>query len=180
MDYMAIIDRLYADHAKARSLLLLHSRSVADLALVIAGRRGLRVDHAFVEEASMLHDVGMIFCDAPPLHCHGAEPYIRHGVLGRGLLEAEGCPAHALVCERHVGAGLTQEEIARAGLPLPVRAMLPVSTEERLIAYADKFFSKGNRGGIIELERVRAQIGRYGTAQLARFDEWVEEFGADF
>lgn len=177
---MALIDRIYADHAKARGVLLGHSRKVADLALAIADLRGIGVDRAFVEEAAMLHDVGMVLCDAPPLHCRGAEPYIRHGVLGRGLLEAEGCPAHALVCERHVGAGLTQEEITRAGLPLPVRAMLPVSTEERLIAYADKFFSKGNGGGIIGLERVRAQIGRYGTAQLARFDEWVEEFGADF
>lgn len=177
---MAIIDRIYADHAKARALLLMHSRRVADLALAIADTRGLGVDRAFVEEAAMLHDVGMVLCDAPPLHCRGAEPYIRHGVLGRGLLEAEGYPAHALVCERHVGAGLLPEEIARGGLPLPARAMLPVSVEERLIAYADKFFSKGNSGGIMALERVRAQIARYGPAQLGRFDGWVAEFGAEF
>ena len=90
----------------------------------------------------MLHDIGIGLCEAPQLHCSGTEPYLAHGVLGRQLLEKEGLGLHALVCERHTGAGITAEEIREGGLPLPVRDYLPVSLEEKIICVADKFYSK--------------------------------------
>ncbi|WP_438590086.1 HD domain-containing protein [Duncaniella muris] len=42
-----------------------HCRSVADLALEINRRKGLGLDQAAVEEAAMLHDIGIFMCDAP-------------------------------------------------------------------------------------------------------------------
>ena len=53
-----------------------------------------------------------------------------------------GYPQHARVCERHTGAGLTKREIIEQELPLPQQDFLPETTEEKLICYADKFFSK--------------------------------------
>ena len=44
--------------------------------------------------------------------------------------------------KRHTGAGLTKKEIIEQELPLPQQDFLPETTEEKLICYADKFFSK--------------------------------------
>ena len=54
----------------------------------------------------MLHDIGIIRCNAPGIQCFGNEPYICHGRIGAEMLRAEGFPHHARVCERHTGRGL--------------------------------------------------------------------------
>ena len=100
------------------------------------------IDREFVKEAALLHDIGVCRTAAPGIGCHGSEPYIRHGIIGREILEAEGLPRHAMVCERHIGVGLTVEDIRAQNLPLPMREMSPVSVEERIICFADLFYSK--------------------------------------
>ena len=60
MDYQTIIDTFYPENNALRHILLVHSRSVADKALAIAGRHPeLKLDRRFIEEAAMLHDIGM-------------------------------------------------------------------------------------------------------------------------
>ena len=77
MDYQAIIDKYYPADDELRRVLLLHSRQVADRCLQIAHKhQELPVDQHFLEEAAMLHDIGIFQCDAPSIHCHGTEPYI--------------------------------------------------------------------------------------------------------
>ena len=61
----------------------------------------------------MLHDIGIFLTHAPQIGCHGDKPYICHGYLGRELLEKEGFPRHAIVCETHVGVGLTIADIEK-------------------------------------------------------------------
>ena len=95
-----------------------------------------------MEEAAMLHDIGIFLTHAPSLGCNGPHPYLKHGHLGCKLLEKEGLPKHALVCERHVGVGITRKDVLDHKLPLPAKDMLPLSLEEKIICYADKFFSK--------------------------------------
>lgn len=159
--------------------LLEHSRLVAGKALEVAGRVAhMRPDAVFIEEAAMLHDIGIIRTRAPMFGCTGQAPYICHGVIGREMLEAEGLPRHALVCERHVGVGLTAREIEGKGFPLPARDMVPVSLEEIIVCYADKFFSKNDNLFMEKpLEAVRAEIARYGEEKLALFDRWAALFG---
>ena len=80
MDYQAIIDKYYPADDELRRVLLLHSRQVADRCLLIVKKhKELPVDVQFLEEAAMLHDIGIYQCDAPSIHCHGTEPYIKHG-----------------------------------------------------------------------------------------------------
>lgn len=122
----------------------MHSRSVADKALWIAGKHPeLNLDTVFLEEAAMLHDIGIFLTHAPGIQCFGTEPYICHGYLGAGLVRKEGFPRHALVCERHTGAGLSLKDIMDQKLPVPHREMLPVSMEEQVICFAlTSFFLK--------------------------------------
>jgi uncharacterized protein len=162
----------------AGEALLKHSGLVAEKALVIAEGLGLSDDSlAFLREGALIHDIGIYLTRAPELGCTGNEPYIRHGVLGRGLIEAEGLHELALVCERHVGAGITAREIESSGLPLPARDMLPLSIEEKIICVADKFFRKTGTRLELTLEEARQTVARYGPGPAGRFDSWLEELG---
>ena len=134
------------------------------------------LDQTFIAEAAMLHDIGIFKCDAPRIHCHGTHQYIEHGYLGADLLRTEGLPRHALVCERHTGVGLTLEMIERTNLPLPHRDLIPVSLEEQLICYADKFFSKTQLEEAHSIDRIRKYLGRYGDDEVKKFDNWNRLF----
>lgn len=175
-----LINKYYAQHPAAHRILLEHSRQVTKRALNIARylQTSTPVDLQFVAEAAMLHDIGMIATDTPELFCHGCGSYLRHGIAGRKILENEGLPQHALVCERHIGIGLTAEEIRTKHLPLPQRDMLPLSLEEQIICYADLFYSKSenNRGKEKSLEKVRKAIGRFGKEKLIVFEQWRQRF----
>ncbi len=166
-----LIKKYYEEGSALLDLLLTHSEMVAGKALAVAEAARLDVDRNFVKEAAMLHDIGIFQCDAPGIYCHGHEPYIRHGVIGAALMRQEGLESIARVCERHTGSGLTAKEIAETGLPLPHNDFLPETLEEKLICYADKFYSKsGNPREEKSLERVRRSMSKFGAEALERFD----------
>ena len=175
-----IIKRFYTEGSELYSLLLVHSNSVTELALKLGKRlpEG-SIDLEFVQQASMLHDIGIFLTDAPGIHCHGREPYICHGVLGRQLLDSLGLHRHALVCERHTGAGITLGDIERQNLPLPHRDMLPVTTEEKLICFADKFFSKTRPDRMKTLAQARRSLEKFGGETLKRFETLNAMFNDD-
>ena len=180
MNPLNIIDKYYLPGSELHSLLVVHSQNVARLACRLGQRLvdgGETVDLDFVHEAAMLHDIGIFLTDAPGIHCHGTRPYICHGILGRELLDALRLPRHALVCERHTGAGISRNDIIAQHLPLPLRDMLPISIEEQLICYADKFFSKTRPDEQKSLEHARRSLERFGDATLARFDALNSRFG---
>ena len=113
MSPQGLIDKYYPEANELRHILLTHSRSVADKALWIADRHPeLSLDRDFLYEAAMLHDIGIFLTDADGIYCFGDKPYICHGYLGADLVRSEGYPRHALVCERHTGAGLALEDIS--------------------------------------------------------------------
>ena len=156
---------------------MIHSRSVADKALAIAeAHPELPIDKQFVEEAAMLHDIGIFRTNAPSIYCFGTEPYICHGTIGAQLMREEGFPQHALVCERHTGSGLSLLEIERQNLPVPHHDMLPLSLEEKLICYADKFFSKTHLERERTVEQARNSLLKFGEEGIARFDTWIQLF----
>lgn len=170
----------YCPDASAYGIILAHSRMVARKALAVARRLDdARLDLAFIEEAALLHDIGVALVEAPHIGCHGGEPYIRHGIIGRDILDGERLPRHALVCERHIGVGLTTADILDQGLPLPLHDMVPVSTEERIVCFADLFFSK--KPGRLEEEKsvgeVRTALARFSPDKAGIFDAWLAEFG---
>ena len=119
MNPLDIIAKYYPVGSEAYRILVIHSRSVADKALAIARMHPeMNLDLTFVEEAAMLHDIGIFRCNAPDIDCHGDAEYICHGYLGAELMRAEGYPRHARVCERHTGTGITLAMIEERGLPL--------------------------------------------------------------
>jgi uncharacterized protein len=178
MDPLELLTTFYKPESRAYQILYGHSRAVSDKAVRIAmNHPELNPDLHFLEEAAMVHDIGIYLTNAPNLFCFGDYPYLAHGYLGCELLTSLGFSEHGLVCERHTGVGITREEIIEKKLPLPHRDLMPESVEEQIIAFADKFYSKS---GEIHREKslsdVRKSIARFGNQNLQRFNEWCELF----
>jgi uncharacterized protein len=177
MNPAEIIYRFYTPDSPLARTLIRHSQQVRDKALEAAARVAhLQPNLPFIAEAAMLHDIGIYQTASARLGCRGNRPYICHGVIGRRLLEQCGLHAHGLVCERHVGVGLIRKEIEEQGLPLPHRDMVPVSIEEVIICYADKFYSKTNGGREHPLEQVLAELHGFGPDKADRFMKWHQLF----
>lgn len=170
MDINEIYNLFYQDNPELLATVLTHSECVARKALGCLISKNIEADLQFVKEAAMLHDIGVVKCHAPSIFCFGQLPYICHGIQGRLMLDALDLPRHALVCERHTGSGLTEEDIIRQNLPLPHRDMLPLSIEEKAVCYADKFFSKsGDLTAEKPLGNVISQMEAHGADSLRRF-----------
>ncbi len=178
IDIAHIFAKYYQPHSPLWQLVWQHSEQVARLAQEIAqARPHLDINSTFLYEAAMLHDIGVFRTHAPSIMCNGDAPYLQHGLIGAELLRAEGLEAHALVCERHIGVGLTVEDIRRQNLPLPHRDMMPITPEEKLVCYADNFFSKSQPAHMRTFEQVRASVARFGENNLQRFDDLAQLFG---
>ncbi|WP_129125779.1 HD domain-containing protein [Geomonas oryzae] len=180
MNPRALLEKYFNDNPQGLEIVYRHSRMVADKALAIAeGVKGRQLDLRFIEEAALLHDIGVSRVYAPKLNCFGKAPYLSHGIIGRTILDAEGLPHHAMVCERHIGVGLTARDIAEQKLALPEREMSPVTDCERIVALADLFYSK--KGGELEREKsteqVRSDLARFSQEKVRIFENWLADFG---
>ncbi|KAF5060042.1 Ribonuclease Y [anaerobic digester metagenome] len=116
---------------------LRHCRAVTGLALALAGDDPL-FDRSLLETGGMLHDIGRSVT-------HG----IGHAQVGARICRSLGLSEPvARIVERHTGAGLTADDCVLLGLE-PIDCV-PVTPEERLVAYADKRL-KGDR--VVSMER---------------------------
>ena len=177
MDPLEIIGKYYDIQSKLYDILTTHSRNVADKALAIAKNHPeMNLDIKFIEEAAMLHDIGVINCYAPDIDCRGTYEYICHGHLGAEMLRKEGYPKHALVCERHTGTGISLKMIEEQNLPIPHKDFIPISIEEQLICFADKFFSKTKLDKEKNITKVQESLSKYGEDTLLRFKYWCKLF----
>lgn len=174
----AVIDKYYPTGTPLRKRYIDHCAAVARKALAIAEAKHIDLDRQQIEDAAMLHDIGIVFTDAPGIDCHGTEPYLKHGVLGAELIHAERLPQWAAdVAERHTGAGLSKQDITDNALPLPPRDLLPRTLLERLICYADKFYSKSGSPEGKSLEQIRKTMTKFGAGAVERFEKLHQEFG---
>lgn len=149
MDYQRIIDKYYPEGTPLRDIYMRHAESVADLAEELRRKTAPGLDPEQVRAAAMLHDIGIFLTSAPGIHCTGTEPYLAHGPLGAALLRREGAPEWvARVAERHTGLGIPP--------------YLPETKLERLVCFADKFYSKSGSPERKPIEKVRAAAARFG------------------
>jgi uncharacterized protein len=177
MNPYEIIAKYYTPGSDLYNILVKHSEAVRDKALELARRHPeLGLDLEFITEAAMLHDIGILETDAPGIKCFGTHKYIEHGYLGAEMIRREGYPRHALVCERHTGTGLKLVDIITRDLPVPHRELCPVTLEEQLICYADKFFSKTRLDSEDSLERVMQKMAKWGDESIEQLRHWANLF----
>ena len=71
---------------------------------------------------------------------------------------------------------ITIADIQNQNLPLPLRDMQPVTIEETIVCYADKFFSKAPNDKERDLKEVLDNMARYGQEKAATLLKWHRWF----
>ena len=129
-------------NAGCNSEVIQHSVAVADLALEICDTRWKDLaDHELIEAGALLHDIG-----------RSRTQGIHHAVVGAAIGRELGLdPRLVLIIERHIGAGITQDEAEALGLP--AKDYLPETIEEKIVAHADNLVDGTDR--ITFDERIR-------------------------
>jgi uncharacterized protein len=106
-----------------------HCIAVSAIAVSLAGRVKISVDRELVRQGGLFHDIGRAMT-------HG----IDHAVAGVEIARGLGFSGQlVLIIERHIGAGITATEAVRLGLPR--KDYLPLTTEEKIVSYADNLTS---------------------------------------
>lgn len=180
LPYFDLIQKYIPIGSEAYRIYVIHVTLVTQLALKIGRLQGLEQKQLqFIEEAGMLHDIGIVRTKTPQLGCHGDLPYMSHLTEGRAMLLKEGLPKHARVAANHVGVGgLSKDEIITQQLLLPAEDILCESIEERIISYADLWYSKSAKHlwTQISKEQLRSKLAARPKS-LKRFNSWYKEFG---
>ena len=131
---------------------------MASIARRIAGyflKKGYEVDTGLVVAGGLLHDLGRA-------RTHNVD----HGVVGASMARELGLSDKIVrIIERHIGGGIPAEEAARVGLP--VLDYLPISLEEKIVAYGDKLVDRGREVDIsVTLGQYEKQFGMGHPAVL--------------
>jgi uncharacterized protein len=179
VDYFAVIHRFISPDSHLYRIYIPHVTCVTHKALSTADRLGLTAEQKqFIEEAAMLHDIGVVRVDAPDLGCHGNLPYPAHVVAGGEMLRSVGLPRHARVAERHIGVGIEAGEIELKELALPTRDFVSETLEEQVISWADLFFGKNPKRLWVErsIEEVRSKVAKWGDRDVRTFETWLARF----
>ena len=151
----------YSNDKKSFDIVLKHSKAVQKVALGIA-KKISGVDIDFIKTSCILHDIGRF--RFPP-----GKYSIMHGVEGARILRKEGLPKHALVAERHLGVGITKQDIKEQKLELPLKEYVPKTIEEKIISYADNIVF-GKREGTIQevIKRYKKEVGEFLVPRIIK------------
>ena len=105
-----------------------HCKAVCKKAMKIAANFD-NADKDLIRKGALLHDIGRS-------KTHG----ITHAIEGVEIARKYGYSADVLnIIERHIGAGITEEEAAWLGLPK--KSYVPQTIEEKIVAHADNLVS---------------------------------------
>lgn len=177
-DYFKIIHKYFKKDSLIYQVFLIHSILVCAKAITIAKNFKMSPQRLrFIEEAAMLHDLGIFKVLNDDMTLKKGQHYISHIVCGKEMLEKEGLPKHARVALSHIGTGISKEEIIKKKLPLPKRDIFPETKEEKIISYADLFFSKTFKNLWQEktFEEVAKEFLHYGERSVQTFKGWRKE-----
>ena len=105
-----------------------HCKAVNNKAMKIAANFD-NADKDLIKKGALLHDIGRS-------KTHG----ITHAIEGVKIAEKHGYSSDVLnIIERHIGAGITEEEAVELGLPK--KSYVPQTLEEKIVAHADNLVS---------------------------------------
>lgn len=144
-----------------------HSKAVLKKAMKIAANFD-NADKDLIRKGALLHDIGRS-------KTHG----ITHAIVGAEIAKGYGYPQDVLnIIERHIGAGITEEEAVKLGLPK--NSYLPETIEEKIVAHADNLVSGSeevNLDFVIEKWKRRIEDSEDNIERLIELDkELIKDF----
>jgi uncharacterized protein len=152
-----------------------HCINVTEIAMKISNlleEKKYEVNRDLVEIGGLLHDIGR------------SETHdVNHSAVGGRIARSLGLPDEIVrIVERHIGAGIPKWEAEELGLPEGI--YIPITLEEKIVAYADKLICGDKVVDIsITIEDFAEDLGWDHPAIKRLQDlhgEFVEMLGPDF
>ncbi|MCK5490883.1 MAG: HD domain-containing protein [Candidatus Pacebacteria bacterium] len=171
--YLNILKK-YSTKKNHFEVIVNHGFMVLHKSIEIINKKKLydRIDFDLIVSGCLLHDIGAF--EFMKNTQKFQIDYLRHGIVGGSILRNEGLNKEALIAERHIGSGLSKEYIVQNNLPLPKKDFLPLTLEQKIICYADKFHSKS--GKIDTLDSIKIEMKGFGKEPFERFLELEKIF----
>ena len=152
-----------------------HCVNVTQIALKLSDlleEKGYEIDRELVEIGGLLHDIG-----------RSVTHDVNHSAVGGKIARRIGLPEEIVrIIERHIGAGIPKREAEELGLPDGF--YIPVTLEEKVVAYADKLICGDKVVGInVTIEDFAKDLGWDHPAIKRLQDlhrEFVQMLGNDF
>lgn len=128
-----------------------HCKAVRSIAVKIAKKTHANIQ--LVEAGALLHDIGRCKTQG-----------IMHGVEGAKIAAQLGLsPKLVMIIERHLGAGIPQDEAVALGLP--PKDYMPVTLEEKIVAHADNLIDNDQKHPIEQEVEKALQKGQLKHAE---------------
>lgn len=179
---VAILHKKYAkgQHAdKYFELLWTHSQIVKEISLAIVKglkKKNILVNVDLVIAGALLHDIGVYQCKDEDLYTtKAAKPYITHGEIGARILKKEGI---SVELQRfpiiHTGVGISKEDIIQGKLPIRLGDYIPITLEEEIVTYADKFHTKSPE--FVTYEKAYQKLVKINPEKGVIFERYKKKF----
>ncbi len=145
---------------------LKHCKAVRKVALRIA--KGVPdIDEHVISVGSLLHDIGRFSC---------SKDVIKHGLRGAEILSEEGLGEFASIALRHLGAGISKEDVKEQGLDIPMNDYIPVTKEEKIITHADNLIEKDEEISLKDAtQRYEKELGKKVAHKVRKLGKEVEK-----
>ncbi len=154
----------YSTNQESFKRVLAHARAVQKVALRIA--KGIPdIDINYIKIGSLLHDIGRF----------QAKKTETHGIVGAEILRKEGLSEYATIAERHLGAGISKQDIEEQQIGLPLKDYMPLTKEEKIITHADNLI-RGDKEIQTDqaVDRYRSELGDKVAEKIRRLAEEIE------
>lgn len=155
-----------------------HCAIVWEVAKQLIDTHNIVLDEELVRVGCLLHDIGVYEHFDENSQYRKDISYLEHGIRGKRILEQEGYPEFLQqFAANHTGVGFTKEEVTRDSLPMPPADYMPLTKEQRLVMYADKFHSKTFPSTFNSFEWYKEHVKKFGSTKSAAFQKLADEFG---
>jgi uncharacterized protein len=183
-------DELYLLHKKYAQgtykekwveLVWTHSNIILEIALKIAenleSEKVILINIELLAKGTLLHDIGVYQCYDEDLNPDKKlKTYINHGFIGAEIIKSENfSESVSRFAITHTATGLTKEDVERENLPYEKIDYIPITLEEELLCYADKFHSK--YPAFSSYEKVLEQIKMFDPKREIKLDNLRRKFG---
>lgn len=163
---IALLKKYSKDNHSFKKVLA-HSKAVQKCALELSEDIP-NIDKDYISIGSILHDIGRF--DTFPKYPE------KHGIVGAEILRKEKLPEFATIAERHLGAGISKQDIIEQGIDLPLKDYIPITKEEKIITHADKLIAGNKRISLKKaLERYDKELGKKVAKKVKKLAEEVEK-----
>jgi len=158
-----------------------HSQIVKEIALQLATKLEKKIDSRLDKNliiiGSLLHDIGVYRCFDEDFNPNDkADPYFYHGWIGEKILRKLDFPEKVIrFTITHTSTGITTEDIKRERLNLELKDYIPVSIEEEIVNFADKFHTKSP--SFVTYDQAVEKLSKFDPSRKTKMETLRKKYG---